>query len=223
MNGRLIKLVAAAALGSAALFGSTVTMSFGNSSAFPTGAIGPYLATVNGMNEFVYCDDDTHTVYTNETWTATATSLSSLIALGNANIASGSTVTWRGISNAATVYEQVAWLVNQFGSHPSDASGLQNAIWDLFLLKSGTGSISDPSTDAYWIQQSAANYSTLTTAQIASFTILTPLAGTQMPVSAGLPQEFFTMAPEPASYALFGIGIVLLSLGSFRRKGRNTN
>jgi hypothetical protein len=223
MNGRFVKLMAAAALGSAALFGSTVKVSIGANNAFPGGNIGPYTVAVGGMTEFVYCDDETHTVYPNETWTANLTSLGALIALGNANIASSSPVMWRGLPNALTLYEQVAWLVNQFGSHAADASGLQNAIWDIFLQKSGTGLNTDPTTDAYWLVQAATNYSKLTAAQIADTFILTPIAGTTVPSADGTPQEFLYVTPEPASYALIGIGIVLLSLGSFRRGNRKTN
>ena len=134
MNGRFVKLLAVAAFGSALMFGSQVTVSLG-SNPFPTGNIGPYLATVGGISEFVDRDDEAHSVYPNENWTATVTSLSSLVALGNSNIASGSSVAFKALPSAATLYERVAWLVNQFGSFPTDASGIQNAIWDIFLQK----------------------------------------------------------------------------------------
>jgi len=206
---------------STAMFGSTVTMSFGND-AFPAGAIGPYIAKVNGVTEFVYCDDETHTVYSNETWTATVTTLGDLVALGNSKIATDSSVMWRGLSGALSLYEQAAWLVNQFGLHPSDASGMQNAIWDLFLQRPGTGSVNDHSTDTYWLNQASLNYTSLSAAQMANTLILTPVAGSQRPLSDGMPQEFLMATPEPATYALFGTGLILLSLGTFRRK-RNKN
>src|ERR1700733_4388270 len=213
MNGRFLKLLAMTALASAALFGSTVTMSFGNaSSAFPDGSIGPYVASVGGITEFVYCDDDTHVVYPNETWTATVTSLSALVTLGNNNIASGSSVLWKSVPNAATLYQEAAWLVNEFTIQSADSSGIQNAIWDLFLQKSGTGSTTDKTTDAYWLLQASTNYTSLTAAQIADTVILTPIAGSQMPSSYGLPQEFITTTPEPATFAIFGAGLILVSL-----------
>jgi hypothetical protein len=223
MNGRIAKLLLAAALSTASMFGTTVTMSFGsNSTAFPTGEIGPYVANVGGMTEFVFCDDDTHTVYPNETWTATATSLSSLVALGNSNVATGSNVLWKGLAGAVTLYEEAAWLVYQFGSSPAaDYGGLQNAIWDTFLGKAGTGSASDKTTDAYWLLKASTNYSTLTTAQIANTVILTPVAGSQNPLSDGQPQEFIMVTPEPASYVLFGMGVILISLGSIRKHRQN--
>ena len=219
MSGRFLKLLTGAALGSVALFGTTVTMSFGSNS-FPTGSIGPYIATVGGTTDFVYCDDDTHEVYPNETWTATATTLGQLVALGNANIASGSSVLWKGTPSALARYEQAAWLVYQFPSTSADASGIQNAIWDLFLQKSGTGSATDPKSDSYWLLQAGANYTKLTAAEIADTVILTPVAGSQMPQADGTPQEFITTTPEPATYALIGMGAIFLGL--FRRHSKKT-
>ncbi|HEY3836557.1 MAG TPA: PEP-CTERM sorting domain-containing protein [Bryobacteraceae bacterium] len=214
MNGSFLRIAALMAVGCPAMLGTTVTMSFNNNS-FPTGSIGPYIATVNGTQDFVFCDDDTHSVYPNETWQATVTSLSSLIALGNTNIASSS-VLWKNLPSALTLYEQAAWLVNEFGTHSMDASGIQNAIWDIFLQKTGSGSNSDQTTDSYWLLQASNNYKTLTSAQIASAEILSPIAGTQSG-GYGLPQEFITLTPEPATYVLFGAGVILLGIGSFRR------
>ena len=215
MNGSLVRIAVLMAAACPAVLGATVSMSFDNNS-FPTGSIGPYIATINGSQDFVFCDDDTHSVYPNGTWQATVTSLSSLVALGNTNI-STSSVMWKGLPNALTLYEEAAWLVNEFGSHSLDASGIQNAIWDIFLQKTGSGSNTDATTDAYWLLQASNNYKTLTAAQIASVQILTPIAGTQSG-NHGLPQEFITLTPEPATYVLFGAGIILLGIGSFRRK-----
>jgi hypothetical protein len=217
MNGRISKLLWTAALSATAMFANNVvTVSLG-SDAFPTGAIGPYLATVSGVKEFVFCDDETHTVYPNETWTATVTTLQDLIALGSANIVN-SPVMFRSLPNALLLYQEAAWLVNQFGSNPNVASGIQNALWDVFLQKAGSGSPADPSTDAYWLAQAATNYSKLTAGQIANTVFLSPVPGSQNPLSNGTPQEFITLTPEPGSYVLMGAGLVLLSLATFRKK-----
>src|SRR5579863_4829135 len=156
MNSPTLRFLVLMAAGCSALPGSTVTMSFDNNS-FPNGSIGPYIAAVNGIKDFVFCDDDTHSVYPNETWTATVTSLSSLIALGNTNIASGSSVMWKNLPNALNLYEQAAWLVNEFGTHSLDTSGIQNAIWDIFTQKAGTGLNTDQTTDSYWLLQASTN------------------------------------------------------------------
>src|ERR1700760_3851774 len=116
MNGRFLRLLTAAALSCGAVFGSTVTVSLGNDP-FPTGSIGPYIANVGGVTDFVYCDDATHEVYPNETWTATVTTLSALVALGNSKVATDSSVMWRSLPSAVTLYEEAAWLVNQFPTH----------------------------------------------------------------------------------------------------------
>jgi hypothetical protein len=214
MDGRFFKFAAAVALGTATMFGATVTVSLG-SNPFPTGAIGPYVANINGTNDFVFCDDDTHIVYPNETWTATVTKLSDLVALGNI---SQSSVMFKNLNNALALYEEAAWLVLQFGSNGQYASGLQNALWDVFLQKAGTGSTSDKTTDAYWLNQAALNYTTLTDGQKQGVVFLTPVANSQRPLSDGTPQEFVMVTPEPGSYALIGTGIILLAIGTFRRK-----
>ena len=124
---------------------------------------------------------------------------------------------WSSRSNATTLYEEAAWLAYQFATHPigtADVLGIQSAIWDLFLQHSGTGSVSDPTSSAYWMAQANTNYGSLTGSQIAGFRILTPVSGSQMPLSDGMPQEFFNTTPEPATYALFGSGLILLSLGT---------
>ena len=216
MNGRFVTLLAAAAFGSATLFGTTVTVSLG-SNPFPNGNSSPYIATVGGVTELVYCDDDTHTVYANESWTATVTSFNSVVS----NIASTS-VEFKGLPNSTTLYEQAAWLVFQFATHPlADATGIQAALWDL-MTQVNPGSSSNQTTAGYWYSQAilAANYNSLTATQKAELVILTPVLNSQNPLSYGTPQEMFAIAPEPGTYALFGMGLLLLSLGTFRRRNK---
>ena len=75
---------------------------------------------------------------------------------------------------------------------------------------------------AYWLSQAQkpSNYNGALTLSMASeIFFLTPVAGTQSPAYTANPQEFILIGstPEPASYAMFGIGVILLSLGTFHR------
>jgi hypothetical protein len=139
------------------------------------------------------------------------------------NIAT-SAAEWRGLTNATTLYDQGAWLVYRFASHPlADFGGIQNALWDLFLQKTGTGSNLDPTSDSYWLKQADANYASLSAAQLANIVVLSPINGSQNPSGNSIPQEFLTMAPEPGMYAIFGLGLILLSIGTFRRGSNKKN
>jgi hypothetical protein len=239
MNGRIARLLAAAALGSATMFGSTVTVALG-SNPFPATSP-PFVGTLNGLPTLFVCDDTHDTVYANETWQATETSLSTVVGYDTKNQAVP-TVMWGGLTDplhptihvATTLYEEAAWLVYQFAGSPLDNSVIQQAIWDLF--NQATGGVSNQvvtntnkATEGYWLYHayndgldSSHVFSTLTPNQIADLLILTPVVGTQSG-GHGAPQEFFAIAPEPATYALFGSGLILLSLATFRRRRNKTN
>ena len=135
---------------------------------------------------------------------------------------------------ATEIYEAVGYLVLKLVNSPSDPSDLQNAIWDLtkdtgladiYNLQLGSSASKGwGNADAGFTAQALANYGSLTTTQQKDLEILTPIAGTQSNPYSGsnpngnkLPQEFWTVAPEPGTYAMFGIGLTLLSLGTFRR------
>jgi hypothetical protein len=61
------------------MFASTITTTAAlGSSPAPNGAAAPYLATVGGVQQFVYCFDE-NDVRPNESWTADVTSVGSMM------------------------------------------------------------------------------------------------------------------------------------------------
>jgi len=222
MNGRLLKILAAAALGSATMFGTPITtVTYLND---PWGLAAPYVGRVGILGSsqvLIYCDDAGDTVSAGETWNAYLTPLSAIIANVSSTQVMFKGLTSGGLNVATSLYEQAAWLVFQFAGHPADNSPIENAIWDLFKQTAGavanqTSTNTNMLSEGYWLYQ--AKHATLTAVQISKIIVLTP---TGIPAGySGRPQEFFAIAPEPGTYALFGTGLILLSLGSFRRRAK---
>lgn len=220
MNRLFVKLFAAASLNVVVTFGATVTVTMSSTDPFPNGDAAPYLAYINGSSNLstVVCDDDTGDyVWPGESWTATETSLATILAAAGGN-PSVATSGLRFSPDATSLYEEVGWLALQFSSNPSQLSDIQTAIWDVFNYPGTT----QTTNSAYWLSQAQkpSNYNGALTLSMASeIFFLTPVAGTQSPAYTANPQEFILIGstPEPASYAMFGIGVILLSLGTFHR------
>lgn len=236
MNGRIRNgLLAMVVLGSATMFGSTVTVTVLN-----TGGT-PFSGLLDGSPVLYVCDDNKDTVVDNETWQATKTSLASVIndidSPNNGvvpNTYFGNVIVG-GQHVGTTLYEEVAWLIWQFGPYAGNSSvvsAIQTAIWDIMDQQSETDS--GITSAGYWISlamaqinPSTGKYNTtgpnrgLNSTQIADTLILTPVGYAY--AGLGGPQEFFTTTPEPATFALFGAGLILLSVGTFRRRRAKKN
>ncbi len=228
MNGRFVKLLAAAALSSAALFASPVTTSVTITSG---SGQEPYLATVGGVpNVQVICDDDYDSYAGGVTYDVLT--LASLSATNYTQTLYGKTA--GSLSVATKLYDEVAYLALQFASHSADTSAIQGAIWDIFYSYVGgspkvalIGTVTDPTTVLYWYDKAQTQTVVTQSSAIASqIEILTPTsAGATCQPKQGCSQEFLvlTSSPEPATYAMFGAGLILLSLVTFRRRRNKAN
>lgn len=172
----------------------------------------PYYLNVNGSKVTAVCDDYFDDVRVNEKWYASVNSFSDL-----------SQTLFASQPNSLQKYEQAAWLLLQFSAHPSDAAGIQYAIWDTFDSGApGYGSGQNSST--YWLQQAQSqNFSNI---DFSSFVIYTPTAwwdpNTGRYDNLDLntrPQEYIA-TPEPAAVVLFGSAALLLLLGMAWRRRR---
>jgi hypothetical protein len=186
--------------------------------------VSPYTGTMNygtsgAQSVVLFCDDINNEVSFNQVWTANVTSLAS----GNfTNTRYGNPSVNTGLgSSAAVLYQEAAWLVTQFSSHPGDYVSLQYALWNLMSPNnSNAGSLayqnSDGITVASWLQMAGLNYAAINPANFLIITNTGPLAYT------GQVQEFLVMTPEPATFLLVLVGVGWMFLLLLRRHAQST-
>jgi hypothetical protein len=176
--------------------------------------------TSNAQAVVLFCVDINNEVSFNQVWTANVTSLAS----GNfSNTRYGNPLvnTGLGTSSATKLYEEAAWLVTQFSSHPGDYVSLQYALWNLMSPNNpNAGALSFKNSDGItvgqWLALAAAGYTTINPA---NFKILTNIGTVTY---SGQVQEFMVMTPEPATFLLVLVGVGSIFLFLFRRHPQST-
>jgi hypothetical protein len=194
-------------------FANSLTMTGAGNNVMDNVYVGPYYATVNGVqNTPVICDDFADESYIGHTWNYTANNFSTL---GNA--------LW---GNQTNNYDAAAWLTLQMLSlngNPSNATQvgyLSFAIWSLFdgsnALK-GLNSTQLAGVNA-WLGKVPLN---LLPGEFANFLLLTPQGCTAGPGSCP-GQEFMMLVPEGGSGAMYLLLAGLSCVGAllFRRRGQ---
>ena len=172
--------------------------------------IGPYGGTLNGQAASFFCVDFSHDIQGQTGWTATVTPLGS----------SGTTL----LQNPAT-YDEMAWLITQIMNPAAMAAqtGQSNfqlvqaeLQWTIWAMSGLNGTVNPyPSWAAYFSQQAALNYGSVT----GTWDILTPVSGTGYPSQPGYyGQEFMVLAtPEPGSILLLLTGLAVFALIALRK------
>jgi len=197
---------------------STTTMKFTGVNGANDGVyyVSPYTGILNygtssAQTVVLFCDDINNEVSTNQVWNANVTSLASGN-FSNTRYGNGSVNLKLGSTNPQTLYEEAAWLVTQFSSHPGDYVSLQYALWDLMTpnAEPTTFANADGTTVLQWLALAAANYGQIDPANFVITTNTGPLAYT------GQVQEFIVQTPEPGTGILLLFGVVSMLL-LFRR------
>ena len=209
----------------------TTTMQFTGVNGANNGVyyVSPYTATMNygtssAQSVVLFCDDLNNEVSMGQVWNANVTSLASAASSGNFNNTRyGNPLVNAGLgsnpfgSSSAMLYEEAAWLITQFGSHPGDYVSLQYALWNLMSpTNSSAGSVgfvgSDGTTVGQWLALAAAGYKSINLADFQIVTNAGPLGYT------GQVQEFVVRTPEPATILLLLVGIGAMFLYVARRQ-----
>jgi hypothetical protein len=210
--------VAALCVAPSALADTSITLTGAGSNPVDGVYVGPYYATVNGVaNTPVICDDFADEVFINESWAAVSPS---------GTIASPTGALFAGQTNSGQEYNAMAFLAEQlFSLSPSDptysadAAKLQYAIWDIFDptgVSSYLTSIDPTLLASATSDATSALAGTYSATQFSNLSILTPAVGSQ-PEADGRPQEFIVETPEPATFAMLGIGLLMLGLLARRK------
>src|SRR6266576_6960059 len=174
--------------------------------------VSPYTGIMNygtssAQTVVLFCDDINNEVFMNQVWNANVTSMASGN-FSNTRYGNGSVNPNLGSMNPQTLYEEAAWLVTQFASHPGDYVSLQYALWDLMTPGAEPTNFfnADGTTVAQWLALAAANYGQINPANFVIITNSGTLAYT------GQVQEFIVQTPEPATTVLLLIGVVSMFL-----------
>ena len=186
--------------------------------------VSPYAGTMNygtssAQSVVLFCDDINNQVSFNQVWTANVTSLASSLASGNfTNTRYGNPSVNTGLgTSAAVLYQEAAWLVTQFSSHPGDYVNLQYALWNLMSPNNPNAGSYQNSDVESWLQMAGLYYATINPANFLIITNTGPLAYT------GQVQEFFVVTtPEPATFLLVLVGVGWMFLFLCRRHPLST-
>jgi hypothetical protein len=198
---------------------STTTLEFTGVNGANNGVyyVSPYTGTLNygtssAQSVVLFCDDINNEVSMNQVWNANVTSLASGN-FSNTRYGNGSVNLNLGGMSPQILYEEAAWLVTQFSSHPGDYVSLQYALWDLMTPgaePTNFANADDGTTVQRWLDLAGRNYGQINPA---SFVIVT---NTGTLAYTGQVQEFIVQTPEPATGVLLLFGVVSMFL-LFRR------
>ena len=201
---------------------STTTMQFTGVNGANDGAyyVSPYAGILNygtssAQTVVLFCDDINNEVSTNQVWDANVTSLA-LGNFSNTRYGNGSVNPKLGFTSPQTLYEEAAWIITQFASHPDDYVSLQYALWDLMTPDAEPTSFAnaDGITVGQWLDMAKADYGQIDPASFAIITNREPL----LYKGQGQVQEFIVRTPEPTTSVLLLIGVVSMFLLSRRRQ-----
>jgi PEP-CTERM motif len=169
--------------------------------------IDPYLGILNGNAVTLWCVDPDHQVSINNMWNVNVSYL-------GGNLSSTYLGASLGQAGAQTAYGEMAWLITllQAASNTTVRQEIQAAIW--LIAEGGLGGdfTVNVNNSAFWNNVNWYIANAPNHVLTSGFEILTDLAGQK--------QEFIVITSEPATFLLFGVGLIGLFLFAQWKKAR---
>jgi hypothetical protein len=175
--------------------------------------VGPYYGDLGQQSVVLDCVDFANEVSFGQRWAANLSHINTQQDLANTRF--GSRV------NALQLYQEAAWLTEQYALNPASAYGdIQATIWQLFDAYAPT-----PST-GYWLSQAQARYASGDYSNFLVVTNVGPVNPTgqvqelltvldpSMPIYAQFSQNSTLAAPEPPLMGALGLVLIAAALGS---------
>jgi hypothetical protein len=175
----------------------------------------PYNFSINGSSVLtpLLCDDFVDDVYIGETWTATVSNISNIVANGQMMPVAGSLAFGQTKLKA---YLEAAYLYNKLYTtlDATNSVNINHAIWALFSATP----YNNATSQALFDEANANTNEFGDTSVFSDIVFYTPVGGVTPNGAAvpGRPQEFIGKVPEVSSLALLGFG--LLGLGGLARR-----
>lgn len=175
----------------------------------PTGSIGPYSMTLNGVTDLnLFCLNDKNFISPNETWQVD-------VLVGASSLNSNSQT-----AGFLTQYEEAAYVYSKFGSSSADA--VQNALWEIF---DSTRNISGDSAAVSLFNAAVLNFGSINLSNFAFYVYVPKSNITNFADGdTAVPQYFIgvaplsiTSTPEPSTLVMLGTGLTAMA-GIARRK-----
>ncbi len=178
-----------------------------------TSEIGPYTLSVNGKNVAAMCMDDFLHVSANQSWKANVTAVNSSD-FSNTYFGNNTKNEYGYSLTSANVYAMEGYLFSQIIKPNADRTHIQEAAWAIMDHATLTNVVNSGNTAVLAVlQQALTSYSSF---DGSGYEILS-----QVNPGCNAPQEFMTQsaaAPEPATFALLGLGFVAAGATRFLRK-----
>jgi hypothetical protein len=160
--------------------------------------IGPYTLLINGQDYAALCVAFFDESHVNDTWNAYVTQV------GSGNFSNTYNPT------EGQEYEEDSYIMSQILKPGSDRTGLQEAAWDIMAYGITNSSYKYLIGDNSYIDAALADYSTM------NFTGYEIISDT----TKNGEQEFLVATPEPGSFLLLGVGLMLAMSAIVMRRRR---